>query len=113
MTKNFSKSEFNCKCGCGFNATPQELADVLQNLRDELGAPITVTSASRCESHNRKVGGSEKSQHLLGTAADIVVSGVSPLEVYSILDSKYPDKYGIGKYNTFTHIDVRSKKARW
>ena len=26
---------------------------------------------------------------------------------------KYPDKYGIGMYSSFTHIDTRRTKARW
>jgi hypothetical protein len=46
-------------------------------------------------------------------AADIVVRGKTPREVYEYLDERYPNKYGIGSYETFTHIDTRVKKARW
>lgn len=113
LSKNFSSEEFDCRCGCGYNVTPQELVDVLQEMRDDLKAPVTINSASRCKQWNEEVGGAKKSQHLLGTAADIVVKGCTPAYVYEYLDKKYPDKYGIGKYKSFTHIDVRASKARW
>ena len=122
LSKNFSKSEFECKCGCGMGNIDPELINVLQDLRDWWRAPITINSGCRCYEYNEKVQlrsnpdyipGSSRSQHMLGTAADIVVSGISVGEVRRYLNHKYPDKYGIGAYNSFTHIDVRSKKARW
>ena len=51
--------------------------------------------------------------HLTGKAADIKVSGISPSEVHKYLTGKYQGEYGIGKYNSFTHIDVRDGCARW
>ena len=113
LSDNFDSSEFECKCGCGFDDVHPELVEVLQEMRDDIGEPITITSACRCPEHNANVGGSKRSQHLNGTAADIVVKGCTPSYIYEYLDNKYPDKYGIGKYNSFTHIDVRSKRARW
>ena len=80
MTKNFSKSEFESKCG---REMPKEVyhnvvkvANQLQYLRGEIGKPIKVNSAYRSPEHNAKVGGVPKSQHLLGKAADIVVNGM-------------------------------------
>ena len=113
LSKNFSSSEFECKCGCGFDGVSQELVDVLQIMRHMLDAPITINSGCRCEEYNAKVGGRAKSQHLLGTAADIVVKGCTPAFVEEYLERRYPDSYGIGKYKSFTHIDVRPNKARW
>jgi len=75
--------------------------------------PITITSACRCETHNRNVGGSEKSKHKLGIAADIQVKDTPPNEVYSYIDGCYPDTLGLGSYNNFTHVDVRHDRARW
>ena len=43
----------------------------------------------------------------------MVVSGVDPDEIYEFLDMFQPNKYGVGRYNSFTHIDVREEKARW
>ena len=113
LTKNFSRSEFACKGGCGFDDIDLELVELLQELRDELGSPITVTSACRCPDYNAKVGGSKNSQHLLGKAADIVVKGHTPAYIQEYLNKKYPGKYGLGSYKQFTHIDVRYGRARW
>lgn len=46
--------------------------EILQPVRDRLGAPIHVTSGFRCPALNRAVGGAQNSQHLRGEAADIV-----------------------------------------
>lgn len=45
---------------------------VLQPLRNQINAPIVVTSGFRCTKLNERVGGVVNSQHLLGEAADIV-----------------------------------------
>lgn len=113
LSKNFSKEEFACGCGCGFVNVDPELVNVLQVLRDHFKEPVRITSACRCAEHNKDVGGSEKSQHLLGKAVDIVVSKTSHRLVQDYLEAEYPDTYGIGRYKSFTHIDVREKKARW
>ncbi len=114
LSKHFSSEEFACKCGCGFATVDSELLEVLEELREVYGQPITINSGCRCEEHNKAVGGEQKSQHLLGTAADIVVKGVSPFKIYQYLNSKYKSKYGIGLYSTWVHIDVRKgNAARW
>ena len=113
ISKNFDRKEFGCKCGCGLDDVDSELVLALQRLRNWWRRPVSINSACRCEAHNAAIGGSKNSQHLLGKAADITVQGVSPEEVHRYLSETYPDKYGIGKYSTFTHIDVREKKARW
>jgi uncharacterized protein YcbK (DUF882 family) len=60
------------------------------------------------------VGGEPKSQHMLGRAADVIVVGHTPQEVQDYLTTQYPHRYGIGRYDTFTHIDTRSNgPARW
>lgn len=124
MTNNFSIGEFNCKCGCEMpndvlvNIT--KLANQLQFVRDNLARPITINSAYRCEAHNSSdaVKGSKNSQHLLGKAADIVISGLDPiLDTYDYLDDLMRTgeilQGGLGMYKTFTHIDIRKTKARW
>ena len=44
---------------------------VLQPIRDSLEMPVRVTSGYRCEKLNKAIGGSSKSQHVKGEAADI------------------------------------------
>ena len=63
--------------------------------------------------YNQKVGGARASQHLLGRAADIQVSGASPLLVGQIAEYYLGGHGGIGVYQTFTHVDTRTARARW
>lgn len=113
LSEHFDRSEFACHCGCGFNTVSKELITVLEDVRNHFGQAVTVHSGCRCTSHNAAVKGASKSQHLLGTAADIVVKNRIPALVADYLEHKYPDKYGIGRYKTFTHVDVRHNKSRW
>lgn len=107
--KKFERWEFACKCGCGFDTVDAELVNVLLDLKKHFGgARVTVNSGCRCEKYNAMVGGARNSQHVLGRAADVVVDGVSTTEVYGYLTSKYIGKYGIGRYDSFVHIDTRS-----
>ena len=122
MTNNFSIGEFECKCGC---IMPDEvlynvvkLANQLQTIRDVIKTPIQINSAYRCKKHNKAIGGSASSQHILGKAADIVVRGYDPsLEIYPLIEELINEgqilQGGLGDYPTFTHIDIRKTKARW
>lgn len=115
--KYFKRSEFACKCGkyCnGFPVEPNEkLVETLETIREHFDVPVTVSSGIRCKTHNTNVGGVSKSQHMEGTAADIAVNGVPVSEVVKYAETLMPKTGGIGTYKTFTHIDVRSVKARW
>ena len=113
LSRYFSRKEFSCKCGCGFQTVDAELLEVLMMVRSKFESGVTINSACRCEKHNKNIGGSYGSKHKQGIAADIVVKGVDASYVYAYLDGGFPDKYGIGKYDSFTHIDVRPEKARW
>jgi len=113
LSKNFSRHEFSCSCGCGFDTVDAELLDVLQSVRDHFGKPVKINSACRCDIHNLNVGGTSNSQHRLGRAADIDVSDISPTQVQAYLIAKYPYTFGIGVYDNFTHIDTRTQRARW
>jgi uncharacterized protein YcbK (DUF882 family) len=121
LTKNFYKSEFNCKCGCempdNILENVKELAYHLQRLRDKLNKPIKINSGYRCELHNSLIGGSKNSQHLKGLASDIVVKDYTPEQVYNFVDKLQRLNMfklgGLGKYDTFTHLDIRNHIARW
>lgn len=112
LAKNFKVSEFKCNDGSDVVFISDELVSVLQNIRDHFGKAVTINSGYRTPAYNKKVGGATYSQHMYGTAADISVSGVSPSEVYKYADSILL-KGGVGKYDTFTHVDVRGVKARF
>lgn len=109
----FNRYEFACKCGCGFNSVDFELLHVLEDVRQHFDRPTTINSGCRCPEYNEKIGGKKGSKHRHGIAADIVVKNVQPCDVFAYLNRNYPDKYGMGNYETFTHIDVREVKTRW
>ncbi|WP_279279253.1 D-Ala-D-Ala carboxypeptidase family metallohydrolase [Sporotomaculum syntrophicum] len=78
---HFAETEFACRC-CGLVRVNPRLVHLLEQLREQLGGkPVVITSAYRCATHHRAVGGARQSQHLLGNAADIAVTGVAPREV--------------------------------
>lgn len=110
--KYFKRSEFACKCGCGQDTVDGGLAAILDDLRGHFKRRVTVTSGNRCPRYNLKVGGAEKSLHVLSRAADIQVEGVDPSVVADYAELR--DVPGLGRYATFTHIDSRSgPRARW
>lgn len=111
ISLNFDREEFECQCGCGFNTVDAELLKMVQAARDELG-PIKINSACRCEAHNKAEGGSTGSQHKLGRAADLKPLHTTVDSLWSFLSVNFPES-GIGRYNTFIHIDSRGHKARW
>lgn len=53
--------------------------EVLEPVRLKLGCPLRVTSGYRSREHNARIGGSPRSQHLRGEAADVVPLGL-PVE---------------------------------
>ena len=119
---NFTPDEFRCKC----NATclhadviSHNLVAGLQQLRDQVGVPLTVNCGTRCLDHNAKVGGVRTSQHLeaYGTshAADIRLPPGMPASYLKQLAELIPQFAGggIGLYNNFIHLDDRGVKARW
>jgi len=121
LTKNFNKSEFECKCGCEMPEDVlfeiQKLAAQLQTIRDFIRKPVKLTNAYRCPKHNKAVGGVSNSQHILGKAADIQIKDLDSAEVYKTIDNLTEHGHilqgGLGKYNTFTHYDIRKTRARW
>ena len=87
----FDREEFRCKCGgkyCnGFPAEPKEqLVRIADQLRKNLGVPITIVSGLRCSEWNRIQGGVDNSQHMFGEAADVWAEGKSQASVEAELD---------------------------
>ena len=116
LSANFSRREFACRCGCGFDAIDPRLVALLQGERTDIGRPIRINSGCRCEPHNRREGGSPTSQHLAGRAADIRVPGIKLAQLYHRLEAVPALRNGgIGLYpfQGFIHVDLRGTRARW
>lgn len=123
LTKNISRHEIACSCGCGLDSMDWETIKVVQATCDHFASVLGVdkvvlhiTSAARCYEYNRSqaVGSNDRSQHPRCRAVDFVISGVSPADVYAYLVARYDGVYGLGRYANFTHIDTRTgPAARW
>ena len=120
-----------CPC-CGKGELSVATLIVLEVVRVHFGVPVTITSACRCPEYNalERISGGYKSRHLTAhpdtsgntlvwtdretDAVDITVQGIEPQVVYHFLYTlPYANLLGLGKYNTFTHVDTRGFAARW
>ena len=117
LTKNFTKSEFECPCGCGQQSVDMELAEKLQLLRDKVDRPLKITSGYRCITHNAAVGGSQNSKHRYGMAADWRTENRSINPVALGILAQAVGFGGIGIYwhseAAMCHADTRAGKATW
>lgn len=78
---------------------------LLEPIRKELGRPITIISGIRPDWLNTAVGGSPKSAHMFGRAADVLVAGMSP-DTFArwIRQRGYPVDQVISEFGRWTHI---------
>ena len=119
LSKNFSRSEFACRgenCCGGSAPVHPALAAGLQELRDKVNRPLTISSGFRCKRHNAAIGGAKNSQHMYAMAADVLVpEGWTPGTLAELAESIDAFREGgIGIYPTWVHVDVStSGKARW
>ena len=109
ISPNFKIKEFACQDGSDTIVLHTDfIVDKLQKIRSHFNKPVTINSAYRTPTHNKKVGGSSNSYHVKGRAFDIVVKDVSPNEV-----AKYAQSIGIKgiiRYSWGVHVDSRSTK---
>jgi len=132
---HFSRSEFQCSCGCGFDVIDYYLVLMLEDGREHFTnkygkTKISITGGNRCKTHNEEVQKkyvknyvpfSSVSQHIFGKGVDHKYFcldnetwiQICPDEVYDYYDNKYPNSCGLGKYVNRTHLDCRDQKARW
>lgn len=109
LSKNFSRYEFVCRCGCGFVLIQPELILKLQALRDRTG-PIRINSACRCQKHNLYSGGKPTSSHLKGWAVDIACT--ENRERFLFLEACFREGFNrIGVGRGFIHVDLDPDKS--
>ncbi len=102
VSANFSRSEFRDHRNQTLIGPDQDLVVVVERIRALSGRPLRILSGYRSPSTNRAVGGSRRSQHLRGTAADIP-AGVATLEQALAAGAR-----GVGIRDGWAiHIDVR------
>ncbi|GLK80866.1 D-Ala-D-Ala carboxypeptidase family metallohydrolase [Methylopila turkensis] len=133
--KHFKAYEFRVKgashgnpksAAYGLNTDPpaalyghiDKTARVLDELRERLGRPITLSSVYRSKAYNKAIGGAADSSHLRFNAVDFAVVG-SPFGpahwAAALREMRSAGLFsgGIGTYSTFVHVDTRGSDADW
>ena len=121
--EHFSSSEIFTNCSndeilsCiqhGFLDNLLYLFDFLNDFRDYLDSPIKITSTFRSFGHNKRVGGVEYSQHLIGQAVDFCFpdmphdTAVCILRDFFHLSAKKSHLGCVIIYDKFIHIGLRT-----
>lgn len=110
--KHFEEEEFACQCGCGkgFAEMDEDFVERLDTARDIADTSFVLTSAYRCEPHNRAVGGKDTSSHVKGLAVDIKTSDSRSraLILGALMDAGF-NRIGID--GEFIHVDRDKDKA--
>lgn len=112
--RHFKKSEFSCKCGCGFDNIDLKLVTLLEQIRSHFrDKPLYITSGCRCSKHNKNVGGVQGSRHVLGKAADIYIDNVSATDLLQYCKTLVANGQARYTYtnnsnmNGVVHIDIQ------
>ena len=111
LSKNFSESEMSCKCGCGRHEMDEDFMSLIQNIRDDIGKPLRVSSAFRCSAHNQAVSSSgPNGPHTTGMASDFLVSGRDAHDFISLAMDHGASGVGLmqkGPHESrYIHIDI-------
>ena len=115
----FDTDEFKSADGAespwGETVVALALLKKLNEIREAYGKPIVINSGYRSPTHNAAVGGVKNSMHILGMAADIrpTAANAADLPELQRICDELNAEGGVGFYNTFCHVDVRGRRARW
>ena len=120
LSKNFSRLEVQCPCGCGANLINPFLIEKLQKVRNIIGTSIIITSGVRCEFYNASLKNSSmNSSHIpdsygLGQAVDISCTTSKSRYELVQLAQKFFNRIGISgeSYGGFVHLDVDREKVQ-
>lgn len=105
VTQTDLDNSVSCDSHLGNLAT---LWNTLNFIREELGRPIIINSAYRTPEVNKQVGGSKRSLHMQGRAADIRTEPKYLGDLWKIV-CDYDKEYGLSEkilYSTFIHIAI-------
>jgi hypothetical protein len=84
------------------------VTDLLQPLRDAMGAPLMINSGYRPEDLNSLIGGSKTSAHRFGCAADVRSNTYSPLDLcHLVVDHNLPFDQVIHEFGRWMHVGIR------
>jgi hypothetical protein len=117
LTLNQEARRFTKQYQCD---TALEICQFLEKVRSAFGnRPLIITSASRPEPINKRVGGAKNSEHTYDApskgAIDFYIEGASVYAVQEWCDKSWPYSIGYGAPKGFIHCGIRQgrPKARW
>ena len=109
--KYFKEKEFNMGGEIVFDKMNPVLLKALDEIREEVKNYLIINSSYRSAEYNKLIGGSERSQHLLGNAVDLKTTHLTGIEKYRLIKSAMEKGLSIGIYKTFIHIDCRNTQS--
>jgi len=113
MKDYFKPAELECKCGCGGTVDPR-FHSFLNRVREVSGVPMVLSSAFRCEAHDKAEGG--KGAHTTGKAADVLCSGREAYKIMKAAISLGCTGIGVSQKGDhskrFLHLDVTEGETR-
>ena len=114
LTNNFQVKEFACYDGADVIVIHPYIPHICQLVRNKFCMPFTPNSAYRTVTHNKSVGGANKSNHIYGRAVDIPANnGVTPKQLYDYVDTLFGEWGELGIYSWGIHVGVQDKKERF
>ena len=111
----FKMEEFQCRCSYSDCRQSNQFMDerfleLVFKVRAQLDFPFYVTSAYRCEKHNRDVGGAKLSYHTKGLAIDIAMHNA--YDRYELLEQLMAHGLSAIVYSNFVHIELRQGQPK-
>ncbi|MEF2553201.1 D-Ala-D-Ala carboxypeptidase family metallohydrolase [Aurantimonas sp. A2-1-M11] len=90
---------------------PADLVRILRSVEQRYRTKVIVTSGYRSPTHNKRVKGARRSQHMGCKAADIIIPGADNMAVAAYVRS-LPGRGGVGTYchTQAIHVDVGHRR---
>lgn len=119
--REFLRSQTAVRMGISMEPTPaivQALTDlavnVLEPFRQYIALPMVISSGYRPPMVNAAIGGSARSQHMLGQACDFHIEGLEPIDVCLALEQCANEgmlKFDqlILEYDAWTHVSYSTR----
>ena len=104
----FSKDEFVMGTEEVYDKMDERFLMLIDDLRDNVKQPLRINSSFRSAAYNEGIGGSSKSQHLLGKAVDFYCTN-STLRAKLVKEALLLG-LSVGVARTFVHVDNRDNQ---